>query len=93
MTEVLPDRDEGDDGGLREDFADVDRLQKIRGRLTDHCDEQDQAQERADGEKAKGEPDRERPAGATREPSFEGHCGAIASREPVTRLLAISTMP
>jgi len=65
MTEVLPDRDDGDDGGLREDVADVDRLQKIRGRLTDHCDEQDQAQERADGEKAKGEPDRERPAGAT----------------------------
>ena len=54
--QLLPDRDDRNDRRLRENIADVDRLQKIGGQLAYGRDQNDQDQERTNAQK----PERQR---------------------------------
>ena len=70
--QLLPDGDDRNDRRLRENVADVDRLQKIGGQLADRRDQNDEDQERTDAQK----PERQRNRKSRSLASVEGGGGS-----------------
>jgi hypothetical protein len=55
--QLLAHRDDGDDGGLGEDVAEIDRLEKVRGDQADEDDKKREDQQGPDAQERQPDPD------------------------------------